>query len=150
MQDDQPSHEEPQISSYTAAADRECSYVHTVVNSLCTRLVCWWWCSMYYILNCVYIYMYSSQLQVCKYIYIVGTTYRAQQWPQNMRTHVARHALLPHPSFSVDLVYIHTDDVYCIILMYYIKVYICIYICSQQYLIVRQSPILPPQKNLFT
>ena len=39
MQDDQPSHEEPQISSYTAAADRECSYdyVHTVVNSLCTR-----------------------------------------------------------------------------------------------------------------
>ena len=75
------------------------------------------------------IYMQSTQLQVCKYIYMqqVLHTYRAQQWPQNMRTHVARHALLPHPSFSVDLVYIvyiHTDDVYCIILIYYISIYV--------------------------
>ena len=74
MQDDQPSHEEPQISSYTAAADRECSYVHTVVNSLCTRrrrAPLWsagGGVSMYYILNCIY--MQSSQLQVCKYISI--------------------------------------------------------------------------------
>ena len=79
---------------------------------------------------CIYICIRRSCRYVSIYIYIVGTTYRAQQWPQNMRTHVARHALLPHPSFSVDLVYIHTDDVYCIILMYYIKVYIFIYVAS--------------------